>query len=159
MAPKRNYFKSKGKVETKEDSKVKDNSQEQQNTTKDQGMISELPVLTYADNKPKNFLIFKEKLSIYLCQRHSCWVVHREWRGLDGSHAGWSSSSIRSWWSTICFWLEWVRSRPKEASWATRKSYRHPKGSLSTASKQKLNRSERWAIVEDTWIHWRYGTW
>jgi len=70
MAPKRNYFKSKGKVETKEDSKVKDNSQEQQNTTKDQGMISELPVLTYADNKPNNYLIFKEKLSIYLCQRH-----------------------------------------------------------------------------------------
>jgi len=157
MAPKRNYFKSKGKVETKEDSKLKDNSQEQQNTTKDQGMISELPVLTYADNKPNNYLIFKEKLSIYLCQRHGDVGLFIESGELwtapmpDEPEAAFDPDDRRS----VSDWNEYDHARKRrvelqERAIATQTVMYHTiYGNLSTASKQKLKRSEQWAIVED----------
>jgi hypothetical protein len=131
MAPKRNYFKSKGKVETKEDSKLKDNSQEQQNTTKDQGMISELPVLTYADNKPNNHLIFKEKilLSARDTERLCCSSIVESFELLP-CRINQKQHSILMIDDIFLTGMSTITSEKGELSYKCRESYRHANGNV-----------------------------
>ena len=132
MAPKRNHFtKSKGKAETKVDSKVKDNSQEQQNTTKDQGMISELPVLTYADNKPNNHLIFKEKISISArdTEMLGCSSIEESF-GLLPCWINQKQHSILMIDDIFLTGMSTITPEKGELSYKCRESYRHANGNV-----------------------------